>query len=96
MEKNKYKLSLKEKSNFDCIFWKADSNDAGACSVYKSRPLQCRAFPFWDSVIISKKSWETAGKDCPGIDRGELHSHETIDKWLALKETEPIMSRGVS
>ena len=96
MGKNKYNLSLKEKSNFDCIFWEKGAGENGACSVYKSRPLQCQSFPFWPSVVISKKSWENAGKDCPGIGKGHLHSRNTIDKWLALRETEPIMSRGVS
>ena len=30
------RLSLKEKSNYDCIFWNKKEN----CSVYETRPLQ--------------------------------------------------------
>ena len=90
MENKRYELSLKEKSNFDCIFWKN-----GVCSVYGSRPLQCKAFPFWSSIVNSKKNWEATGKDCPGIGRQILHSPDSINRWLAQREKEPIMSRGV-
>ena len=83
-------LSLKEKSNYDCIFW-----DKG-CSVYETRPLQCRAFPFWPSAVESSGSWKTVSLDCPGIGRGSFHSGESIEKWLALQQKEPIISKGES
>ncbi|MCL2127385.1 MAG: YkgJ family cysteine cluster protein, partial [Treponema sp.] len=47
------RLSLREKSNFDCIFWgdseKSAASDEGGgreggCTVYSARPLQCRSF----------------------------------------------------
>src|SRR5574344_288995 len=34
-------LSLREKKNYDCIFW-----DNG-CTVYGARPVQCSTYPFW-------------------------------------------------
>ena len=91
-----YQLSLKEKSNYDCIFWMPDKDPSlkGGCSVYNSRPLQCRAFPFWSSVVCNKKSWEMTARDCPGINHGVLHSRDSIEKWLALRKTEPIITRG--
>ncbi len=61
-------LVLKELSNCDCIFWQN-----GGCIAYEARPLQCRTFPFWTSVLKSKETWEEAGKSCPGINKGKLH-----------------------
>jgi Fe-S-cluster containining protein len=84
------RLALKEKSNFDCIFWKADG-----CAVYHARPLQCRAFPFWDSVVCSPEAWKTAGRACPGIDTGELHTREEIESFLRLMEEELVIERIV-
>jgi Fe-S-cluster containining protein len=81
------RLSLKEKSNFDCIFWN------NGCTVYHDRPLQCRTFPFWDSVVNSPESWKTAGLDCPGIGRGGTHSREAIDGCLRRREAEPFIER---
>jgi Fe-S-cluster containining protein len=87
-----YRLSLKEKTNYDCIFCSPD----GDCSVYETRPLQCRAFPFWSSVLKNKQSWEETARDCPGMDQGTLHSPDSIKKWLALRQNEPIISKGES
>ena len=81
------RLSLREKSNFDCVFW----NDG--CSVYQTRPLQCRAFPFWDSVLSSLQAWEAAGINCPGINNGELHDGEEITGVLRLLEEELVIER---
>ena len=96
--KGTFQLSLKEKANYDCIFWKAEAGPSGegGCLVYKARPLQCRAFPFWSSVVDSKGNWEAAARECPGIGRGDLHSRDSIEKWLALRQKEPIMTRGES
>ena len=87
-----YQLSLKEKSNYDCIFWSKEPNEG--CQVYDKRPLQCRAFPFWNSVLNDKNSWRTAAQDCPGMDRGEHYSREEINKWLNMRQMEPIISRA--
>jgi len=92
-------LSLKEKSNYDCIFWKAEagaSTREGACSVYEARPLQCRTFPFWSSVVDSSESWEMVAADCPGMGKGVFHSPDTIEKLLALRQKEPIIFKGES
>jgi len=84
------RLSLKEKSNFDCIFWN------NSCGVYNARPLQCRSFPFWgDHVLCSQKAWEAAGRDCPGINNGELHSREEIEGFIRQTEEEPVIEREV-
>jgi Fe-S-cluster containining protein len=79
-------LSLKEKSNFDCVFWD------GNCGVYEKRPLQCRTYPFWDSVVFSPQMWN--GLDCPGINSGKLFSREHIDACLEQRKAEPVLTRG--
>jgi len=81
------RLSLREKSNFDCIFWNA------GCTVYDARPLQCRVFPFWDMVVASPEAWETAGRGCPGINTGELRAREEIERCLRLMGDELVIER---
>ena len=85
-------LSLKEKTNYDCIFWSMKPDEG--CQVYDKRPLQCRAFPFWISVLSDKKSWKRTAQDCPGMDKGQHYSQNTISKWLAMRQMEPIISRA--
>jgi len=81
------RLSLKEKANFDCIFWQ------DGCTVYRSRPLQCRTFPFWDTTVRSRDAWENL--PCPGINKGELHSLEYIEDCLERHKAQPVMVRRI-
>ncbi|MDA3940012.1 MAG: YkgJ family cysteine cluster protein [Spirochaetia bacterium] len=81
------RLSLIEKSNYDCIFW---SN--GGCEVYKSRPLQCRSYPFWKPFLLNKEAWELESKSCPGMNYGKLITKENIEEWLKLRDTEQYIS----
>lgn len=68
-------ISLKERENYDCIFW--DEKLKG-CKIYSVRPTQCETFPFWHSNLSSLRSWLECGKECPGINKGTLHSYEKI------------------
>ncbi|MFQ3548099.1 MAG: YkgJ family cysteine cluster protein [Termitinemataceae bacterium] len=86
-EGSKERLSLKEKSNYDCIFWNT------GCTVYEARPLQCRTYPFWDSIVVSQEAWNTVKTECPGMDQGAWHSPEEIDEQLTLREQEPVIER---
>jgi Fe-S-cluster containining protein len=86
-ERGAGRRSLREKSNFDCIFWK------DGCTVYDARPLQCRTFPFWDTVVSSPESWEAAGLSCPGINTGELHTGKEIENALRLMGEELVIER---
>jgi Fe-S-cluster containining protein len=72
---------LKEKANYDCVFWK------DGCTVYDARPLQCKTFPFWQSNLDSAASWKSAAKDCPGIDCGRLYSAEEISRLQVLPDS---------
>jgi len=80
-------LSLKEKSNKDCILW-----DNG-CIAYEGRPLQCITYPFWESIISSVQSWEIAAASCPGINTGALHTEISIGHDIELRASQPIINR---
>jgi len=88
-EDGKSKLSLKDKSNYDCVFW---AKEAG-CRVYEARPLQCVSFPFWSSVLKNEDSWEMTARECPGMNQGGFHSSESIEKWLNDRQNEPIIQQ---
>jgi Fe-S-cluster containining protein len=65
-------LALKEKSNYDCVFWQE------GCTVYQVRPLQCRTYPFWSRILASRAAWDAEAAECPGMNHGELHSADEI------------------
>jgi len=89
--KGEESLSLKEKSNKDCIFW-----ESSGCKVYNARPLQCLTFPFWESIVSSVHGWETAASGCPGIKLGKLHKKQEIDRYIKMRVEQPIINgRGI-
>jgi uncharacterized protein len=77
------RTSLVEYSDGDCIF--LDPTTKG-CTVYASRPTQCRTWPFWKSNIESPKHWAQAAKSCPGCNHGRLYSLQEIQSSLAKDE----------
>ncbi|MDR1301432.1 MAG: YkgJ family cysteine cluster protein [Treponema sp.] len=81
------RLSLKETVDYDCIFWK------NGCSVYEGRPLQCRTFPFWSSILVSPDSWDYTAASCPGMGKGMLHTKDEIEGWIRRQREEPLMVR---
>ena len=78
----KGRLSLIElKPNYDCVFLKDHK-----CSLYSSRPKQCKTFPFWEENLSSKQAWENAKEHCPGIESesARRYSQEEIE---AIQDT---------
>ena len=67
-------ISLLEKKNNDCIFL-----GKTGCTVYEARPIQCRTYPFWSSVVESKESWDEEALLCPGIGHGKRYSKKEIE-----------------
>ena len=69
---------LREYSDGRCIFLGKEG-----CEIYQFRPSQCRAYPFWDRIMKSKECWDQEGKECPGINTGDvIVSKEDIDREL--------------
>ncbi len=81
------RISIKEKTNNDCIFW----GEAG-CTVYEARPFQCRSYPFWPMIVESRQYWEDEKKYCPGIGKGKVHSREEIERWLEKRINQTLIS----
>ncbi len=81
-------LSLREKPNYDCIFW-----DQG-CTVYKHRPVQCRTYPFWEGPTTSQEKWKWEGRFCPGINRGKVHTKAEIEAALEERRAHPVLRKG--
>jgi len=65
LRKVAYKYSIKEKklgeNNFACTFFDLKKRQ---CSIYESRPIQCRTFPFWDYF---KNNEQEVFDECPAI-----------------------------
>ncbi len=69
------------KHGYDCIFLDRESvPDKAICSLYESRPGQCRTWPFWPENLESRKDWEEARSQtpCPGMNTGSLVPIEAI------------------
>jgi Fe-S-cluster containining protein len=74
-EKRYGKWTLKEvvhpDRGYDCIFLRFERKTKKAlCSIYPARPTQCWTWPWWPSILKSRKSWDAAAKTCPGIRKG--------------------------
>lgn len=77
-----------------CVFL---GEDGKTCSIYKSRPVQCRTYPYWPKVIYNETTWvrsaelpwnpETGG--CEGINHINATSvpSETVWRNKALYDT---------
>ncbi|QDT07225.1 Flagellin N-methylase [Rubripirellula lacrimiformis] len=68
--------SLVEYPDGDCILLDPDTRK---CSVYASRPIQCRTWPFWDSTLEKPRDWEETCAVCPGAGTGKLYSFDQIE-----------------
>ncbi len=68
--------SLKEFPNGDCVFF---DNESRQCTVYASRPRQCRTWPFWDSNLRTPESWQATCEVCPGSGKGQLVTLHQIE-----------------
>jgi hypothetical protein len=55
---------------FDCVFLRRDAQGKALCSIYKSRPTQCRTWPFWPELLKSFRSYVNGTSTCPGTKRG--------------------------
>jgi uncharacterized protein len=68
--------SLRERDGGDCILLDAASRK---CTVYGSRPRQCRTWPFWDSNLKTAEDWKQTCEVCPGSGKGKLYQLSEIE-----------------
>lgn len=69
-------FSIKEDKQGRCLFF-----DQG-CTIYTTRPLQCRTFPFWFCILRSEKRWHHIKRQCPRIGSGRLYTRSEILKMI--------------
>lgn len=68
---------------YDCVMLQRyESGAPSGCLVSRSKPVQCKTWPFWPEILYSKRTWEQAAKKCPGINKGRLHSLEEIQRQM--------------
>lgn len=52
-------VRIKNKLSVDgtdrCIF--LDEKDGKSCTIYKSRPVQCRTYPYWPRLLMNESNW---------------------------------------
>jgi Fe-S-cluster containining protein len=66
-------------AGLDCVFLDRTSVPGRAvCGVYEDRPTQCRTWPFWGTLVRSRRDWDQAARRCPGIGRGPLIPPEQV------------------
>ena len=84
-------IHLKElkKNKGNCIFL-IDKK----CSVYKSRPTQCRTWPFWPENMNTKDWNGDIAKNCPGIGKGKLISKTDILEQMKIDNENEINIRN--
>jgi Fe-S-cluster containining protein len=75
--------SLAEMPDGRCIFYAEKT-----CAIYAVRPVQCRTFPFWRSVVASPEAWIRCREECPGIGKGRLFSAEEIEEILRMSDAD--------
>jgi Fe-S-cluster containining protein len=68
------RITLRDDSDGDCIFY----DRVHGCTVYDSRPDQCRTWPFWESTAGTPEAWERTKSKCPGAGQGEFIPVEEI------------------
>jgi Fe-S-cluster containining protein len=73
------KRTLIEKPGGDCVFFRRGTG----CTVYEQRPKQCSTWPFWGRIVASREDWDDSARECPGMNRGVLHTAEHIAKTAA-------------
>jgi hypothetical protein len=64
-----------------CPFLDRASN---GCTVYEARPVQCRTFPFWTSMVDDRGWTREAHELCEGVGRGPVQPTSVVE--VAMKE----------
>ena len=49
------------------------------CSIYETRPQQCRTWPFWEENLDPQVWQDEVASFCPGVGRGRLYTAEEIE-----------------
>lgn len=86
------RYSLTEKKDGDCVFLNREGGKS-MCSIYPVRPLQCRTWPFWNSLLRDPESWAEAATTCPGMNNGANHDFVRIEHVRTVKDSSALTIR---
>ena len=70
---------IEHETTKDCIFLRTIGGRK-QCVIYPVRPSQCRTWPFWPDNLSGPNAWNSAGRRCPGINRGRHYSAKQIEQ----------------
>jgi len=79
LEDGRWSLREFVRGDYRCVFLKDDR-----CLIYPVRPLQCREYPFWDSILVSPDKWYREMRRCPGIGQGREWSMDEIREFKEM------------
>ena len=95
------RVSLNEHRNargeHDCVFLKEERAERiegdqpivytkRSCTIYPVRPLQCRTWPFWDSILSAPGTWDKAAERCHGMNRGRTFTKQEMEALRDAKD----------
>ena len=84
---------VRSQQGCDCVFLRRDEKGKALCSIYSVRPQQCRTWPFWSENLASRRAYERAGKNCPGMQKGLQDEGRFIpvEKIRVLRDSTPAL-----
>jgi Fe-S-cluster containining protein len=62
-----YVYEMRKSTSGKCLFLEKDT-----CTIYVSRPLVCRYYPFELRTLRNGRHVFSSTKECPGMERGKL------------------------
>ena len=74
-----FRYSLTELPDGDCVFLERTPSGCTRCKINAVKPKQCGTWPFWSYNLKSPEHWNQAAQDCPGMNRGPLHTLVQIE-----------------
>ena len=83
------KWTLNERAGpqgYDCIFLQRDDRGKAQCSIYLTRPQQCRTWPFWPELLKRPTEWDRASDRCPGMNSGKTY---TLAQIRVIRDSTP-------
>lgn len=68
-------VEVRHGDRHDCVFLERQADGRASCRIYRTRPRQCRTWPFWPANLASPEAWDATRRQvpCPGMGQGRLH-----------------------
>ncbi len=79
---------------YDCVFLTEREDGKRGCSIYETRPTQCRTWPFWPENLSSERAYRRASETCPGMTAG-MQGESSAGDFYPLEQIRIIRDRNV-